>query len=324
MLSEVLSKVPLSQAFPNLLVGTETSDDAAVYRLNDTQAIVATTDFFMPIVDDPYDYGRIAATNAISDVYAMGGTPLLALALLGMPVGKVPAEVIGRILAGGHSVCESIGIPVAGGHSIDTPEPMYGLVALGLVHPDNVKRNNRAQAGDVLLLGKPLGIGIIGAALKKGELDAEGYRQMIATATRLNTPGMHLAGLAGVHAMTDVTGFGLLGHLLEICRGSQLHAEICYADVPVLDAARTLAQRGYATGASDRNWSSCESHVTLPADMPLWQRKMLTDPQTSGGLLVACDCASEQNVRAIFAREGFADVRAIGRLVSGAPGVTVT
>jgi len=323
LLSEVLGKLPVSQVFPNLLVGTESSDDAAVYRINESQAIVATTDFFMPIVDDPYDYGRIAATNAISDVYAMGGKPFLALALLGMPVGKVPADAIARILAGGHAVCESIGIPIAGGHSIDTPEPMYGLVVLGLVHPDSVKRNNRALAGDVLLLGKPLGIGILGAALKKGELQPEGYEQMVATATQLNTPGLHLAGLDGVHAMTDVTGFGLLGHLLEICRGSNLCARVRYADLPVLSVARVLAERGYATGASDRNWSSCEAQVRLPAGMPLWQRKILTDPQTSGGLLVACEAGSEARVREIFGREGFADVWKIGELVSGAPTVDV-
>lgn len=318
-----MSKSPYTGAFPDLLVGNESSDDAAVYRINESQAIVATTDFFMPIVDDPYDFGRIAATNAISDVYAMGGKPFMALALLGMPVGKVPSEVIRRILAGGESVCADVGIPIAGGHSIDTPEPIYGLVALGLVHPGKVKRNDRAKAGDVLILGKPLGIGVLSAALKKGDLKAEGYRQMLDTATRLNTPGVALAELSSVHALTDVTGFGLLGHLLELCRGSHLRARLQYSDIPILPAARALAEQGYATGASDRNWASYEAEVTLSAGMPLWQRKLLTDPQTSGGLLVACEAQAAAEVLAIFTRDGFADARVIGRLAEGPTGADV-
>ena len=260
--------MPLAGAYPNLLVGTESSDDAAVYRINDEQAIVATTDFFLPIVDDPYDFGRIAATNAISDIYAMGATPLFALALVGMPVGKLPVEAMQQILAGGHAVCEAAGMPIAGGHSIDNPEPIYGLVALGLVHPSRVKRNDRAEAGDVLILGKALGVGIMSAALKKGELRDKAYAQMIETTTQLNTAGIELAEIAGVHAMTDVTGFGLLGHLHEICRGSHLHADIPFDSLPILSAARHLAEAGFATGASERNWSSVAEHVTLPAGMP--------------------------------------------------------
>jgi selenide,water dikinase len=324
LLSEVLAKSPLAGAFPDLLVGNESSDDAAVYRINDTQAIVATTDFFMPIVDDPYDFGRIAATNAISDVYAMGGQPFMALALLGMPVGKVSTDVIRRILAGGEAVCASARIPIAGGHSIDSPEPIYGLVALGLVHPGKVKRNDEARAGDVLILGKPLGVGILSAALKKGDLSADGYRHMIETTTKLNTPGVALAELPGVHAMTDVTGFGLLGHLLEICRGSRLRAEVRYADIPVIAEAADLAARGYATGASDRNWSSYADNTMLPDAMPAWQRKMLTDPQTSGGLLVACDPDTVPAVMQAFEREGFDAARVIGRLTPGAAGVAVS
>jgi selenide,water dikinase len=324
LLSEILSKAPLTSAFPNLLVGTESSDDAAVYRINDSQAIVATTDFFMPIVDDPYDFGRIAATNAISDVYAMGGKPFMALALLGMPVGKVPVDAIQRILAGGQAVCDVAGIPIAGGHSIDSPEPIYGLVALGLVHPDRVKRNDRAQAGDVLILGKALGVGIMSAALKKGELRQKAYEQMIESTTQLNTPGTKLAEIPEVHAITDVTGFGLLGHLMEVCRGSKLKAEIGFADVPVLSAARHLAEQGYATGASDRNWTSCEPCVTLRKDSPVWHRKMLTDPQTSGGLLVACAREVAQAVLAIFAEQGFKHARIIGELSPGEPGITVS
>ena len=243
ILSEILSKLPTRIAYPNLLVGTESSDDAAVYRLNDTQAIVATTDFFMPIVDDPFDFGRIAATNAISDIYAMGAYPIMALAIVGMPIGKLPVEVIRGILAGGESVCTAAGIPIAGGHSIDSPEPIYGLVALGIVHPDKVKRNDRAQAGDALILGKGLGIGIMSAALKKGELSAEGYQQMLASTTQLNTPGSTLVDMPGVHALTDVTGFALLGHLLEICRGSKLGAEIHFDQLPILPVALELAAR---------------------------------------------------------------------------------
>jgi selenide,water dikinase len=313
----------MTGGFPNLLVGSESADDAAVYKINDTQAIVATTDFFMPIVDDPYDFGRIAATNAISDVYAMGGTPFMALALLGMPVGKVPVEAIGRICEGGKAVCDEAGIPIAGGHSIDSPEPIYGLVVLGLVHPDNVKRNDRAKAGDVLILGKGLGVGIMSAALKKGELRAKAYEQMIEACTKLNKPGQALASMPGVHALTDVTGFGLLGHLLEICRGSKLQATLSFDKLPILSAARFLAEQGFVTGASDRNWASYGSQVTLPAGAPDWHRKILTDPQTSGGLLVACDAATAPKVMAIFRQQGFNDACEIGTMSAGGAEVIV-
>lgn len=323
MLSEILANAPLPSAFPDLLVGTESSDDAAVYRLNETQALVATTDFFMPIVDDPFDFGRIAATNAISDVYAMGARPFMALALLGVPVGKLPVEVIQRITAGGQAVCAAAGIPIAGGHSIDSPEPIYGLVALGLVHPDRIKRNDRAQAGDVLILGKALGVGIMSAALKKGELREKAYEQMIETTTQLNTPGPALAEIAGVHAMTDVTGFGLIGHLMEVCRGSGVKATLRFGNIPVLTAARHLAEQGYVTGASDRNWASCEANVTLPRDVATWHQKLLTDPQTSGGLLVACAREAAQSVMDIFAKEGFAHAAIIGELEAGVPGICV-
>ena len=316
--------MPLAGVYPNLLVGSESSDDAAVYRINDQQAIVATTDFFLPIVDDPYDFGRIAATNAISDVYAMGATPFMALALVGMPVGKLPIEAMQQILAGGHSVCAAVGIPIAGGHSIDNPEPIYGLVVLGLVHPDRVKRNDRAAAGDVLILGKALGVGVMSAALKKGELRDKAYQQMLETTTQLNTPGIELAELAGVHALTDITGFGLLGHLHEICRGSQLRAEVKFDALPVLPAAKHLAQDGYATGASERNWASVAAHVTLPSAMPGWQKNLLTDPQTSGGLLVACDRATAPRVLEIFKQQGFKYACEIGVLTAGAATISVS
>lgn len=312
-----------AQVFKDLLVGTESSDDAAVYRINDTQAIIATTDFFMPIVDDPYDFGRIAATNAISDVYAMGGKPFMALALLGIPVGKMPMAAAQRIVAGGLSVCQSIGIPVAGGHSIDSPEPIYGLVALGLVHPDKVKRNDRAQAGDVLILGKGLGVGIMSAAMKKGELRDKAYAQMLESATKLNTPGLALADMPEVHALTDVTGFGLLGHLLEICRGAGLAAEVQWSQVPILSAARHLLEAGFVTGASERNWNSYSHQVNLPGGDTTLQRRLLTDPQTSGGLLVACTADAAPAVLDIFKVQGFADAAVIGRLAAGAPVVNI-
>ena len=309
-----------SSGFPvpaELLVGIETADDAAVYRLNDTQALIATTDFFMPIVDDPFDFGRIAATNAISDVYAMGGRPIMALALVGMPIGVLPIETIGLILKGGESVCAAAGIPIAGGHSIDSVEPIYGLVVMGLVHPDKVKRNAGAKPGDVLVLGKPLGVGVLSAALKKDALAADGYAQMIASTTKLNTPGIALAELAGVHALTDVTGFGLAGHGLELARGAQCSVVIDWANVPLLPGVRELAQQGIVTGASGRNWAGYGDDVSLPDGFALPDRALLTDPQTSGGLLVSCAPAAVDAVLAIFRREGFAQAAVVGRVESG-------
>jgi len=306
-----------------LMVGIETADDAAVYRLNDQQALIATTDFFMPIVDDPYDFGRIAATNAISDVYAMGGTPIMALALVGMPIDKLPVEVIGRILAGGESVCAAAGIPIAGGHTIDSVEPIYGLVALGLVHPDRVKTNAGARAGDLLILGKPLGVGVLSAALKKGALDAAGYDAMIASTTRLNTPGRRLAELDAVHALTDVTGFGLLGHLLEACRGAQLSAVVDMARIPLLADVARLATAGYITGASARNWAAYGAEVELDASLTPMHRALLTDPQTSGGLLVACDPAAADAVLEVFRADGFGAAAVIGRMEAGPARVAV-
>ena len=323
VLREILADSPAAGLFPNLLVGTESSDDAAVYRLNDTQAVVATTDFFMPIVDDPYDFGRIAATNALSDVYAMGGTPILALAIVGMPVDRLPVEVIRRILAGGESVCRSVGVPVAGGHSIDAPEPIYGLVALGVVHPQRVKRNRGARPGDVLILGKGLGVGVLSAALKKGELDAAGHEEMLASTTQLNAVGARLAEQDAVHALTDVTGFGLLGHLLEICRGSGLAAGVRFDDLPLLPHALRLAQAGFAPGAADRNWASYGHEVALPASFADWQRRLLCDPQTSGGLLLACAADGADAVVDLMRAAGFAHTRMIGRAVAGAPAVRV-
>ncbi len=322
VLSEILAASPIRGLPKDLLVGTETADDAAVYRLNDTQALVATTDFFSPVVDDPYDFGRIAATNAISDVYAMGARPIMALALVGMPLDKLPVSVIRKVLEGGETVCAQAGIPVAGGHSIDTLEPIYGLVALGLVHPDRVKRNSSGKPGDILILGKPLGIGILSAALKKGKLSEAGYRQMIEWTTKLNTPGEALGAMPGVHALTDVTGFGLAGHLLEICRGSKLSAEVRFDSLPLIPEALEWAKQGVATGASGRNWTGYGHEVELSGDE--WKRKLLTDPQTSGGLLVACAADSQDAVLAEFKKRGFGEARVIGRLSAGPAKLSVT
>lgn len=324
VLADILREAGGAAAIPpQLLVGTETADDAAVYQLNDEQALVATTDFFTPVVDDPYDFGRIAATNALSDVYAMGGRPILALAVVGMPLDKLPREVIRDILRGGEVVCAAAGIPVAGGHSIDVMEPIYGLVALGLVHPARLKRNSSARAGDVLVLGKPLGVGILGAALKKERLSAEGYARMLHWTTRLNTPGVSLAGLEGVHAMTDVTGFGLAGHLLEMCRGSGLGASVRFADLPLIPEALAFAREGLATGASSRNWAGYGQDVDVPAGFADWQRTLLCDPQTSGGLLVACAPGAIGAVLRELRDGGFDESAVIGQMEAGAPRLRV-
>jgi len=323
VLEQILSKTAPGLIPKDLLVGIETSDDAAVYRINDRQAIVATTDFFMPIVDDPFDFGAIAATNAISDVYAMGGQPLFALALVGMPVNQIPLEVIRKILEGGESVCARAGIPIAGGHTIDSVEPIYGLVAIGLVDPANLKRNAGARPGDKLVLGKPIGVGIISAALKKGRLDDAGYKAMIAATTKLNTPGTKLGKLEGVHALTDVTGFGLLGHLLEIARGSNAGAKLRWDAIPILPQALGFATEGIATGASGRNWSGYGTRVKLDPAIGEAQKALLTDPQTSGGLLVACAPETCDEVLEIFRAEGFAQAAIVGEIVAGAPEVHV-
>ena len=323
VLEQILAKSAPSLIPKALLVGIETSDDAAVYQLNDTQAIVATTDFFMPIVDDPFDFGAIAATNAISDVYAMGGQPLFALALVGMPVNQIPLDTIRRILEGGESVCARAGIPIAGGHTIDSVEPIYGLVAIGLVDPAKVKRNAGARPGDKLVLGKPIGVGIISAALKKGRVDDAGYKAMIAATTKLNTPGTRLGQLDAVHALTDVTGFGLLGHLVEITKGSNVGAKLHWNSVPILPQALGFASEGIATGASGRNWTGYGNRVKLGNGIGDAQKALLTDPQTSGGLLVACAPHACDEVLGIFRAEGFADAAVIGEIVAGSGEVEV-
>ena len=317
VLQDILKGMPATSAFANLMVGTDTADDAAVWRLNDSQALVATTDFFMPVVDDPFDFGRIAATNALSDVYAMGGTPILALALVGMPVDKLAPETIRAIVEGGAAVCAAAGIPVAGGHSIDSVEPIYGLVALGLVHPDKVLTNRTARAGDVLILTKALGVGVLSAAFRQERLDAAGYEALIASTTQLNRVGPELAALPAVHAMTDVTGFGLLGHAVEMARGAGLTIEIDPDAAILLPGVEDLAKAGVRTGASGRNWASYGADVLGADGLPDWRRDLLCDPQTSGGLLIAVDPGGVSEVVDLFRAHGFAQAVVVGRLKSG-------
>ena len=322
MLKSILGKSGGGLLPKQLLVGIETSDDAAVYQINESQAIVATTDFFMPVVDDPFDFGAIAATNAISDVYAMGGRPLFALALVGMPVDQLPLETIRKILEGGESVCAQAGIPIAGGHSIDSVEPIYGLVVIGLADPRKIKRNADAQPGDRIILGKALGVGICSAAIKNGKLNAAGYAAMLASATQLNTPGLRFADLEGVHALTDVTGFGLAGHLFEVCRGSGLAATLHWDQVPLLPGVLDLVKAGAKTGASTRNWQGYGKNIDLGRYGDI-EKILLTDPQTSGGLLVTCAAEVVQRVLDVFRSEGFDCAAVIGELQSGAPGVRI-
>jgi selenide,water dikinase len=271
----------------------------------------------MPIVDDPFEFGRIAATNAISDIYAMGAQPLFALALLGMPIAVLPLDVIQQVTAGGESVCNDAGIMIAGGHSIDTVEPIYGLVAIGIVDPKKLKLNSGARAGDSIILSKPLGVGILSAALKKELLSEAGYQEMIALTTKLNKPGVALAQLGGVHALTDVTGFGLAGHLLEMARGSKLMAQVQWDVIPVIQEAVEHVKADIYTGASTRNWAGYGSEVTLASNLALWQQNLLTDPQTSGGLLMSCAPEQEAEVLSILNKGGFASAQKIGHFAAG-------
>ncbi len=323
VLQDLLSDQPVMQPFSQLLVGTETGDDAAVWQLDDENCVIATTDFFMPMVDDPFDFGRIAATNAISDVYAMGGTPIMALAILGMPVNKMPAEMIREILKGGSSICAEAGIPVAGGHSIDAPEPIYGLAVIGTCKLSNLRRNSGARPGDTLILTKAIGVGIYSAAFKKQELDSAGYDEMMASVTLLNRVGAELGKDDAVHAVTDVTGFGILGHALEMARGSNAGIALDYSALPFLNQAEHLAQAGFVTGASTRNWASYGHGVQLPDDYPLWKQQLLTDPQTSGGLLVSCAPQQAERLLGSIRAAGYPSARIVGKVTDDAGRVTV-
>ncbi len=326
MLRELLANLPRPAPNADLLVGNGTGDDAAVYRIDENRAMVATTDFFSPVVDDPFDFGRISATNALSDIYAMGGRPVLALAILGMPIDKVSTDTIQRILAGGASVCKDAGVPIAGGHSIDTLEPIYGLAAIGIVDIDNIKRNVDARPGDALILGKGLGTGFLASAMKAGTLSPDGYREMIDCTTRLNDIGAELGERRDVHAMTDVTGFGLLGHLSEICQGSDVAAQVNLGAVPMLTVGRALAQAGANTGATGRNRVAFSDGVALPGDLPDWQNNMLYDPQTAGPLLVACEPGAAEEVLALFHARGYPAAAIIGHCAehgTGDPNIIV-
>lgn len=323
VLRDLLADQPIAQAFPQLLVGTETADDAAVWQVDDNTCVIATTDFFMPMVDDPRDFGRIAATNAISDVYAMGGRPIMALAILGMPIDKMDPADIREILAGGRDICAEAGIPVAGGHSIDAPEPIYGLAVIGLCHPSELRRNAAAKPGDKLILTKGIGVGVYSAAIKKGVLDQAGQKEMVASTTLLNKIGAELSKRPEVHAITDVTGFGILGHGLEIARGSKLRINLDLAALPLLTQAAALAEQGLLTGASTRNWAAYGDEVTLPEGLPDWKRVLLTDPQTSGGLLVAVAPDKADEVLAQIRAAGYPLAAIIGEVAEGAPGITV-
>ena len=324
VLQQLLADQPLVQPYRELLVGTETGDDAAVWQLDDETCIIATTDFFMPMVDDPFDFGRIAATNAISDVYAMGGRPIMALAILGMPVDKVPPAMVREILKGGAQVCASAGIPVAGGHSIDSPEPIYGLAVIGLGRPSDIRRNTGAQPGDELILTKALGVGIYSAAFKKDALSPGAYAEMVASMTLLNRIGADLAQDPSVHAITDVTGFGFLGHALGMARGSHVALSARFDALPLLSAAAGLAQQHFITGASARNWASYAESISLPADFPDWRRDLLTDPQTSGGLLIACEAGRAAKITNTIIDSGYPQARIIGRADAGPPSITIS
>jgi len=323
VLQQLLADQPQAAAYAQLLVGTETGDDAAVWQIDDTHCVIATTDFFMPMVDDPRDFGRIAAANALSDIYAMGGKPIMALAILGMPLGKLPVETVRAILQGGAAICAEAGIPVAGGHSIDTPEPIYGLAVIGLCSPGAIRRNSGARPGDALILTKGIGVGIYSAAFKKQALPGEAYAEMMASTTLLNRIGSTLAEDEDVHGVTDVTGFGLLGHAVEMARGGRVRLEIGYERIPFLGQAAALAEAGYATGASGRNWASYGDGVVLPPGLPSWQRTLLTDPQTSGGLLVACTAERAPSLRAEIAAAGYPLARIVGSVASGDPAVRI-
>lgn len=323
VLQQLLASQPAAMPYAQLLVGNETGDDAAVWQIDDKTCVIATTDFFMPVVDDPREFGRIAAANALSDIYAMGGKPIMALAILGMPLGKIPTETVGKILEGGASICAEAGIPVAGGHSIDSAEPIYGLAVIGLCSPENVRRNSGAHPGDALILTKGIGIGIYSAAFKKLALPEAAYEEMIASTTLLNRIGHVLAQDPDVHGITDVTGFGLLGHSLELARGSNVRLTIEQARIPFLASAETLAEAGYITGASGRNWDSYGDQVILPSGMPAWRKALLTDPQTSGGLLIACKADRAEGIRATIEAAGYSRASIIGTATDGEAAVQI-
>lgn len=318
ILEEILKSETAAQTFSSLLVGNESRDDAAVYDLGNGTAVISTTDFFMPIVNDAFDFGRIASANAISDVYAMGGTPLMAIALLGWPVNKLPAELAQRVLEGARAVCAEAGIPLAGGHSIDTQEPMFGLAVTGTIKLEHLKQNNTAKEGDLLFLTKSLGVGILSTAQKRKALKEQHEPQMIKQLTALNKIGEALGKIAGVHAMTDVTGFGLAGHLSEMAGGSGISAEVYYNKVKKLDGVSELIQQKVYPGSTARNWATYSHNIQVEAGVNENEViNLLPDPQTNGGLLIAVDPNAVAEVQAVFEANGLSGyTEPIGRLVA--------
>lgn len=323
VLQQMLKNQPDFGPFEHLLVGTETSDDAAVYELDNGTCVIATTDFFMPMVDDPVTFGRIAATNAISDIYAMGGTPIMALAILGMPVDKIDPIIVGEILKGGREKAAEAGIAVAGGHSIDNPEPVYGLAVIGVCNKDQIRRNAQARAGDKLVLLKGLGVGVYSHAFKKGKLSSTAYEEMVQSMTLLNKIGTELGNNDNVHALTDVTGFGILGHSLEMAQGSNVKIVLHYSKLPFLKEAEALAKDGCFTGASRRNWDSYGKNIILPKDFPDYKRFLLTDPQTSGGLLLSVNADKASDIVNYAKQKGYPLSTIIGEVHDGDPKVII-
>ncbi|GGB03468.1 selenide, water dikinase SelD [Puia dinghuensis] len=315
ILDKILHSTAHALTDPNLMVGNDKRDDAAVWDLGNGSALISTTDFFMPIVDDAYDFGRIASANAISDVYAMGGRPILAIAILGWPVDKLPPEVAQRVLEGARAICAEAGIALAGGHSIDCPEPVFGLAVNGLVPTTQIKRNSTAIPGCQLYLTKALGVGILSTAQKKDLLSPEDAAIALQSMVTLNKLGETLGGLDGVKAMTDVTGFGLLGHLAEMCEGSGVSAVVEFGKIPIIPAIRGYLQQGCIPGGTKRNWASYGEKVMLGTEE---QRYILSDPQTSGGLLLAVTPEAAPEVEALLRRQGLpeANCRPFGRLIT--------
>ncbi len=311
VLETILHSATAQKVFPKLLVGNETKDDAAVYDLDGSQCIISTTDFFMPIVDDAFDFGRIASVNAISDVYAMGGSPLMAVAILGWPIQKLPATLAQKVLEGSRAVCDEAGIPLAGGHSIDSPEPIFGLAVTGIVRKNHIKRNDTATVGDAIYLTKPIGLGIITTAQKRGLAAEEDLAEAVRIMSQLNSSGRRFGELDSVTAMTDITGFGLLGHLIEVCEGSGLSAEINYSSVPLIHNLDSYTSRMIYPDNTMRNWSSFQSRVDGIGSTSLLT---LCDPQTSGGLLVCVKQGQQSAFEKILQEEGLS-VHSIGKMI---------
>ena len=318
----ILDKILISSSpapnYPQLLVGNSSKDDAAIYDMGNGSALISTTDFFVPIVDDPYQFGRIAAANAISDVYAMGGKPIMALAILGWPINQLSPDIAQQVIEGGRSMCAEAGIPLAGGHSVETTEPLFGLSVNGLVSVQQLKQNNAAKEGDVLFLTKPLGVGILSTGQKKGVLEDADLQILIAQLNKLNKVGEAMGAISGVHAMTDVTGFGLIGHLMEMAEGSNLGAIVNYNKLQILDAAKKLLAQRIVPDATYRNWNAYSNEVAFGKGVDVMQAfSILPDPQTNGGLLIAADPAAVNEIQSVFRAFGLADfIEPIGCMTS--------